>query len=175
MVQTFYANIWLRMFIDRPRVRYDGVYISVCQYTRTTNSFAPECLVTYYRYLRFFPNGAVLKYLSLEDPSKVVRLLVANFPDKHAFYGWFDMHDDTVSVTMRERTRPRVQYRMMLQIKNSHKRRHYKLAWKEYSNETEGREGHEEFDLKAFKPYYFSLVRCYVPESPCWDDTCIRK
>ena len=33
-VKTLYDGYWLRMFIERPRLRYDGVYISVCQYIR---------------------------------------------------------------------------------------------------------------------------------------------
>lgn len=33
-VQDVYGGHWMRMFIDRPRIRYDGVYISTCHYIR---------------------------------------------------------------------------------------------------------------------------------------------
>ncbi len=29
-----YDGHWMRMFTDRPRIRYDGVYISTCHYIR---------------------------------------------------------------------------------------------------------------------------------------------
>lgn len=34
IIQALYGGYWLRMYIERPRIRYDGVYISVCQYIR---------------------------------------------------------------------------------------------------------------------------------------------
>jgi F-box protein 9 len=33
-VQEIFDGHWMRMFIDRPRIRYDGVYISTCHYIR---------------------------------------------------------------------------------------------------------------------------------------------
>ncbi|KAF8916347.1 hypothetical protein CPB85DRAFT_1290963 [Mucidula mucida] len=50
-----------RVYIEQPRVRMDGVYISVCRYVRaglSENSWVNiNHLITYHRYLRFFPNG----------------------------------------------------------------------------------------------------------------------
>ncbi|KAK6539587.1 hypothetical protein TWF694_009796 [Orbilia ellipsospora] len=52
-----YNGSYRTMFIERPRIRYNGVYISTCTYLRSghmvTNSLAlsnPVHLVTYYRY-----------------------------------------------------------------------------------------------------------------------------
>ncbi|EWC46813.1 hypothetical protein DRE_04058 [Drechslerella stenobrocha 248] len=77
-----YTASYRAMFIDRPRVRYNGVYISTCTYYRTghpvnTNLTLsnPIHLVTYYRYLRFFPSGFVLTLLTPAEPSEVVHAL----------------------------------------------------------------------------------------------------
>ncbi|CAB4417894.1 unnamed protein product [Rhizophagus irregularis] len=50
------------MYIERPRVRLDGVYISKCKYLRpglAENTWIqPIHLVTYYRYIRLFSDGS---------------------------------------------------------------------------------------------------------------------
>ena len=33
-VEKVYNGHWMRMFIERPRIRYDGIYISTCHYIR---------------------------------------------------------------------------------------------------------------------------------------------
>lgn len=52
---------WRNMFLDRPRVRQDGVYVSRNTYIRTGipewKVKNPVHLVCYYRYMRFLPNG----------------------------------------------------------------------------------------------------------------------
>lgn len=52
---------WRTMFLDRPRVRQDGVYVSRNTYIRTGipewKVKNPVHLVCYYRYIRFLPNG----------------------------------------------------------------------------------------------------------------------
>lgn len=69
------------MFRNRPRVRYNGIYISTCNYIRpgafhasssSTGGTAPVHIVTYYRYLRFYPDGTCLSLLSTCKPQDVV-------------------------------------------------------------------------------------------------------
>lgn len=67
-----YGGSWRAMWHDRPRLRYDGLYVSRNTYIRTgivewkiTN---PVHLVCYYRYLRFYPNG---KFLYKTTPLRV--------------------------------------------------------------------------------------------------------
>ena len=49
------------MFLDRPHLRFDGIYVSRNTYIRTGITEwrvkNPVHLVCYYRYLRFFPHG----------------------------------------------------------------------------------------------------------------------
>jgi F-box protein 9 len=73
-----------QMFRQRPRIRFNGCYISTVNYTRpgaaaatsvTWNS--PVLIVTYYRYLRFFRNGSLISLLTTSEPSDVVPYLQA--------------------------------------------------------------------------------------------------
>lgn len=71
---------WKAMFRYRPRIRFNGVYISTVNYVRTgqasTNQAtwggSPIHIVTYYRYLRFYRDGSVISLLSTSEPSEVV-------------------------------------------------------------------------------------------------------
>ncbi|KAG0136767.1 hypothetical protein HOY82DRAFT_548667 [Tuber indicum] len=70
-----YGSNWRKMFMIRPRVRFNGIYISTCNYVRAGASQSwntPVHIVTYYRYLRFYPNGTVLSLLSTCEPAEVV-------------------------------------------------------------------------------------------------------
>jgi F-box protein 9 len=71
-----------QMFKSRPRIRFNGCYISTVNYTRpgaaaatsvTWNS--PVLIVTYYRYLRFFRDGRLISLLTTSEPSDVVPYL----------------------------------------------------------------------------------------------------
>lgn len=70
---------WRAMFLERPHLRYDGVYVSRNTYIRTGvvewRVKNPVHLVCYFRYLRFLPDGTLLYRTSPEVPSKVERSL----------------------------------------------------------------------------------------------------
>lgn len=67
---------WRTMFQSRPRIRFNGVYISTCNYVRQGASQSgwntPVHIVTYYRYLRFYDDGTVLSLLTSSEPAEVV-------------------------------------------------------------------------------------------------------
>jgi F-box protein 9 len=69
------------MFRLRPRVRFNGCYISTVNYTRpgaASNNWtwnAPVLIVTYFRYLRFFRDGTVISLLTTSEPADVVPYL----------------------------------------------------------------------------------------------------
>ncbi|KAG0168513.1 hypothetical protein DFQ30_004647 [Apophysomyces sp. BC1015] len=165
-----YGGHWMRMFIERPRLRYDGVYISTCNYIRMGTSDTwnqPVHLVTYYRYLRFFPNGRILKHVTTDEPADVVKLLRPNYKKRQIFLGQFDIEGDQIVVEMQDRVLPREHFRMSLAIKSTHRGRHNKLAWQEYISVTDGREDViHTYDLKLMKPYFFSVVRSYSIDLP---------
>lgn len=70
------------MFRLRPRLRFNGCYISTVNYVRagapssnTLTWSAPVHVVTYFRYLRFFRDGTVLSLLTTAEPADVVHHL----------------------------------------------------------------------------------------------------
>jgi F-box protein 9 len=71
-----------QMFRTRPRLRFNGCYISTVNYARpgahASNSLAwgaPVLVVTYFRYLRFFRDGTAISLLSTTEPADVVHHL----------------------------------------------------------------------------------------------------
>ena len=73
---------YAHMFRTRPRIRFNGCYISTVNYPRpgaptqsqlTWNT--PVHIVTYYRYLRFFRDGSCVSLLTTEQPLDVVHHL----------------------------------------------------------------------------------------------------
>ncbi|PWA75208.1 F-box protein 7 [Artemisia annua] len=64
LMQSVYDSSWRKMWLSRPRVRMDGIYVSRNTYIRAgvaewkvTN---PVHVVCYFRYLRFYPSGRFL-------------------------------------------------------------------------------------------------------------------
>ncbi|KAF5387382.1 hypothetical protein D9757_005728 [Collybiopsis confluens] len=76
-----YLYDFRKLYIEHPRIRLDGVYIAVCHYIRagfSDNAWVNvNHLITYHRYLRFFPNGQVISLLTNEEqpPAQVIPLL----------------------------------------------------------------------------------------------------
>ncbi|TID14025.1 hypothetical protein E6O75_ATG07257 [Venturia nashicola] len=72
------------MFRTRPRIRFQGCYISTVNYTRPghANSMrwnTPILIVTYYRYLRFYRDGTVISFLTTHEPTDVVPYLTKEY------------------------------------------------------------------------------------------------
>ncbi|KAJ5964046.1 uncharacterized protein N7479_003922 [Penicillium vulpinum] len=71
---------WSQVFQTLPRIRFTGIYISTVNYTRPGAASAysnlswnsPIHIVTYYRYLRFYPDGSVISLLTSTEPVDVV-------------------------------------------------------------------------------------------------------
>ena len=71
-----YGGDWRRMLIERPRIRFDGVYIATCHYLRPgVNDYSwntPIHMVTYFRFVRFYPSGQCITVLTTSEPRDVV-------------------------------------------------------------------------------------------------------
>ncbi|XP_012733284.2 F-box only protein 9 [Fundulus heteroclitus] len=96
---------WREMFLQRPRVRFDGVYISKTTYIRQGEEsldgfYRAWHHVEYYRYLRFFPDGFVLMLTTPEDPLSVVpRLRTRNTRMDSVLLGHFRLSQETDNQT----------------------------------------------------------------------------
>ncbi|RXM30763.1 F-box only protein 9 [Acipenser ruthenus] len=98
-------NSWREMFLERPRVRFDGVYISKTNYIRQGEQsldgfYRAWHQVEYYRYFRFFPDGQVMMLTTPEDPViTVTRLRNRNARMESLLYGHYRLSQDTDNQT----------------------------------------------------------------------------
>lgn len=81
LVPSIYPT-YRTLFRLRPRIRFNGCYISTVNYTRAgaasptvTSWNTPIHIVTYYRYLRFFRDGTCISLLTLSEPADVIPYL----------------------------------------------------------------------------------------------------
>ncbi|KAJ8615323.1 hypothetical protein MRB53_034695 [Persea americana] len=105
IVQSRYDGSWRKMWLLRPRLRTDGIYVSRNTYIRVgvaewkvTN---PVHVVCYFRYIRFLPSG---KFLYKNSSQKVKE--VAKFMNSRAsksdciFGGHYTLTDDQVEAAI---------------------------------------------------------------------------
>ncbi|RDL33280.1 uncharacterized protein BP5553_08719 [Venustampulla echinocandica] len=90
LLHSAYESSWQQMFRLRPRIRFNGCYISTVNYPRPGQAsvsqvtwHSPVHIVTYYRYLRFFRDGTVISLLTTDEPADVVHCLTKDFQDTH--------------------------------------------------------------------------------------------
>lgn len=80
LLKQFHRGCWKSMFLDRPHLRFDGIYVARNTYIRTGVTEwkvrNPVHLVCYFRYYRFMPNGSLLYRTSPEALSKVAKTLM---------------------------------------------------------------------------------------------------
>ncbi|TVY68901.1 F-box protein HRT3 [Lachnellula suecica] len=90
LLTSAYSSSWQQMFRLRPRIRFNGCYISTVNYFRpgqgsqsSVTWHNPVHIVTYYRYLRFFRDGTVISLLTTEEPTDVVHHLTKDLLETH--------------------------------------------------------------------------------------------
>lgn len=154
---------WRHMMNERPFIKFNGCYISVINYyseggntvfsNRWTN---PIRIITYYRYLRFYPDGTCVKVLSTLEPFRVVpQLLKYNLlknitsvidqvkdaahqntvKEHHRIYhgNWTVLTSGEVHITINEGSVPYYQFHYHFQIKSMSKVFKFnKLSWIKY-------------------------------------------
>lgn len=104
---------WRQMFRSRPRIRFNGCYISTVNYIRTgqasTNQAtwggSPIHIVTYYRYLRFFRDGTAVSLLTTIEPSGVVHHLTRALLTLHRDKTHADVPSEVLQKSYRARWR----------------------------------------------------------------------
>lgn len=104
-----YQCDWRNMFLRRPRLRDDGIYISRNHYLRAGSTegsyYQPVHEVVYYRYLRFFSSGTVIYALSSDPPKQVLNwfkptpaLSVAAAQSRAVHAGSYILEEDNVQI-----------------------------------------------------------------------------
>lgn len=100
---------WRNMFIQRPHLAFNGVYISKTTYVRYGEAsfqdvnYKPCYLVEYYRYLRFFPDGVVLMLTTPDDPyQSIYKLRYKKSKDPNVLSGRFKLVGNTVMAVVKK-------------------------------------------------------------------------
>jgi len=169
-----YSSDYRRVYIERPRVRLDGVYIAVCHYIRqglSENAWVNiSHLITYHRYLRFYPNGQVISLLANEehDPQDIITKLRPTLRMKGFYIGTWKLSGLTVHVSdLVDPSNPtgRYSFQMTLTLRSRPLGRWNKLEFDEYESiKLEDGEA-TALGLKNERPFWFSKVRSYSSTS----------
>ncbi|KAH7105762.1 hypothetical protein BKA62DRAFT_612615 [Auriculariales sp. MPI-PUGE-AT-0066] len=159
-----------RIWIEHPRVRLDGVYISLCHYVRHGQSdspwVSPQYLITYHRYLRFFPDGRVLMLLANGEsaPREVVNRLTPNLRLDGVSMGTWAVNGAVVSVsdlTPVASKQTSYSFAMTLVLKARPLGRWSKLDFVEYSSVHLETGDIEPLPMRHERAFNFSKVKRY--------------
>lgn len=194
-----YNGSWKYMLHNRPFIKFLGCYISVVNYyseggrTEFSSSWSnPIRMITYYRYIRFYPNGDCVKVLTILPPDQVVpyllRLNTQGIPEsisetgnpifshyeKHGhkiYHGkWTMSTTGEVHIEIENGSVDYCVFHYYFQVKSlGHINKHAKLSWIRYStvrkkmSDDDDREGEVTFfSLRNEKPFKFLRVRSYL-------------
>ncbi|KAK9373419.1 uncharacterized protein V1513DRAFT_449138 [Lipomyces chichibuensis] len=158
---------WRLMFLERPRIMFNGIYISTCNYHRYGVSHSwnvPIHIVTYYRYVRFFDDGTCITHLTTKEPIEVVPEFQRHLMKRGMFKGTWQMSiDGRVRI---ESQSPVAKYLFLqeLDIKSAGRGRHNRLNWVGFWSVNRVTTDRMEFSLLHEKPFYFSRVLSYDRE-----------
>lgn len=186
---------WRQMFLQRPHLRFDGVYICRMTYVRQgeqsyiDQTYKPWYLVEYYRFIRVFPDGAIIMMTSPESPKEVVpRLKTKSVSGEGFVKGHYRCIGNTLSAVLqqeRKETESGYQrykrrsdrnnnssilkeqiFRVEFEVSGSSRHNNTKLEWKHYSCETRYASSNmatvSDFDHSTFNPLLFSRVKSYT-------------
>ncbi|KAF2634575.1 hypothetical protein P280DRAFT_413500 [Massarina eburnea CBS 473.64] len=177
---------FLTLFKQRPRLRFNGCYISTVNYTRpgaasvaqlTWNS--PIHIVTYYRYLRFLRNGSCISLLTTSEPADVVPYLHPEYvhrnhgalpsaPMKDAVKGRWRLsgsaenEKEGLVIIEKAGVTPKYMDKMLLSMGHAGRgARNNKLSWEGYWSYNRLTDDWAEFGLKNDRAFYWSRVKSY--------------
>lgn len=161
---ALHSGDWLQMWLDKPRVRFNGVFISRINYVREGRSeglYGRFLLVTYFRYLRFFTDGSVLCWTTTIDPPNAVRDMIPGVKYQGMTEGRFRLVGSRLYITTRDPESNDNLFYSTMNLSSTKRGKHNKLSWEEYFYER----GHNgvKMDIMSvqLKPYIFSRVRSF--------------
>lgn len=186
------TSTWREMFISRPRVNFNGCYISKINYQRYgENSFQdqfyrPLQTVEYFRLIRFLPNGKMMMMTSADELQNSVGKLknVQNaMLSRDVLKGHYHYQDSTVILIIKKHQSSVQKFKrkvvndgdlltflLQLDIQDTPKKKFAKLSWKHYaiSQFRAEEEFSSDFDLRSstkYPPFYFSHVKSFHSET----------
>jgi F-box protein 9 len=190
LVPTPYPT-YRTLFHLRPRIRFNGCYISTVNYTRAGQASptsvtwnTPIHIVTYYRYIRFLRDGTCISLLTTSEPADVVPYLyvehmhhhhanstLPSAPIKDAVLGRWRLSgpegrvgedkEGTLVVETRGAT-PKYLNKMVLGIGTAGRgAKNNKLTWQGYWSYNRLTDDWGEYMLKNDRAFYWSRVKSY--------------
>nr|XP_019046593.1 hypothetical protein I302_05343 [Kwoniella bestiolae CBS 10118]OCF25523.1 hypothetical protein I302_05343 [Kwoniella bestiolae CBS 10118] len=177
-----HRNEWRTTVVEEERVRMDGCYIAVCHYIRPGAGdewVTITHMITYHRFLRFYPDGNVISFLTTDHPSEIVPSLRPSIRGKGLHFGrWRLIRSDsdepttTTQTTTKDGKRfarvvvsdllepgnenPKYEFEMELILKSTGRGRWNKLEILEYRSINLRTGEVLALALKHQKPFYFS-------------------
>lgn len=128
---------WKQTLIEKPRLRFNGLYISKVHYYRTGYSDdwnQPLHLVSYFRYLRVFRDDRIIFLTSSLEPSEVVKHFtdIASIRDRIGqetglMTGLYTFNDNLIHCRMIDDKRPALSFSMGFIVRNSRLKKHWKV------------------------------------------------
>lgn len=191
LLATTYSSSPRSLLRSRPRLRFNGCYISTVNYVRpgaqasnTLTWGAPVHVVTYFRYLRFFRDGTCASLQTTAEPGDVVHHLTkanlhappgGGLPGavmKDSLKGRWRLsgpaslhHPEEAEGEVHIETQgvvPRYFYKMHLGLGHAGKgARNNKLVWKGFWSYNRLSDDWGEFALRNDRAFYWSRVRSY--------------
>ncbi|WRT66627.1 uncharacterized protein IL334_003586 [Kwoniella shivajii] len=182
-----HRNEWRTTFVEEERVRMDGCYIAVCHYIRPGAGeewVTITHMITYHRFLRFYPDGNVISFLTTDHPSEIVPNLKPSIRGKGLHFGrWKLIRSDSIPTSPNDISsrgkriarilvtdltepgieNPKYEFEMELALKSTGRGRWNKLEIIEYRSINLLTGEVLALALKHQKPFYFSKVRSYNP------------
>ncbi|KAJ7696586.1 hypothetical protein B0H17DRAFT_1158661 [Mycena rosella] len=176
-----YHSDFRRVYLEHPRIRYDGVFIAVCFYVRpglSENSWVNiSHLITYHRYLRFFPDGKVLSLLANEEtsPAQLIHTLKPSLRKKGLFIGTWQLSGTVVTISNLidasgrfpippipgNRDFARYSFSMILSLRSRPIGRWNKLDLTAYNSVDIENGNTTPLGLRHERPYWFSKVKSF--------------
>ncbi|OCF60933.1 hypothetical protein L486_00577 [Kwoniella mangroviensis CBS 10435] len=183
-----HRNEWRTTVVEEERIRMDGCYIAVCHYIRPGAGEEWVTVITYHRFLRFYPDGNVISFLTTDHPSEIVPSLRPSIRGKGLHFGRWrlnrsDSDNNSITNVNSQTTKdskrfarviitdllepgnesPKYEFEMELILKSTGRGRWNKLEILEYRSINLMTGEVLALALKHQKPFYFSKVRSYNP------------
>ncbi|KAI8904504.1 hypothetical protein DFJ77DRAFT_480453 [Powellomyces hirtus] len=167
MELPLYNHSWFDMWLDRPRIRGDGIFISRMNYVRqgvaVESYYAPVHLISYFRYIRFFPaDRRVVFWTSTIEPATAVRQMAADALDvklKGLMLGTYTLEGKHLHLDMTAHDRRGARFKASLEVLQSRRGRMNKLVWVAYYQEKNNTRS--DIPLETLRPFMFSKVNSY--------------
>ncbi|KAJ3416031.1 F-box only protein 9 [Chytridiales sp. JEL 0842] len=162
---VLYGGDWFNMWLDKPRIRFDGVYISKVNYIRSgyVDSFHNSFLVvTYYRYLRFFPDQSLISWTTTVEPAQGVKTIVPEAKMKGMALGSYKVNGHEVLITTKDPSSKRNTFYLTLKLASSKRGKNNKLSWVDYFHIRDDDESTKaEITSNQLKPFIFARVKSF--------------